>query len=117
MWLKVDRTNNNPEVTAGFFLNCVDELGGCPTLLRTDCGTENVIIVATQCFLRADDDDEFAGEKSHRYGASTTNQRVEAWWFYLRPSRLTSSKILLTVVLYLVAIQCVRNAYGSALQR
>ena len=92
MWLKVDRTNNNPEVTAGFFLNCVDELGGCPTLLRTDCGTENVIIAATQCFLRDDDDDdndEFAGEKSHRYGASTMNQRVEAWWSYLRHSRLT----------------------------
>ena len=50
---------------------------------------KNVIIATTQCFLRADGDDEFAGEKSHRYGASTTNQRVEAWWSYLRRSRLT----------------------------
>ena len=89
MWLKVDRTNNNPEVTASDFLNCVDEVGGCPTLVRTDCGTENVIIAGTQCFLRADSGDELAGEKLHRYGTSTTNQRIEAWWSYLRRSNTT----------------------------
>ena len=38
------------------------EVGGCPSLLRTDCGTENVVIAGTQCFLRADCDDELAGE-------------------------------------------------------
>lgn len=65
------------------------EVGGCPSLLRTDCGTENVVIAGTQCFLRADCDDELAGENSHRYGPSTGNQRIEAWWAQLRRSRLT----------------------------
>ena len=88
MWLKVDRTNNDPEITAKFFLDCVVEVGGCPSLLRTDCGTENVVIAGTQCFLRADCDDELAGENSHRYGPSTGNQRIEAWWAHLRRSRL-----------------------------
>lgn len=89
MWLVVDRTNNDPSVTATFFLDCVEEMGGCPTLLRTDCGTENGIMAGIQCFLRADGDDQFAGEKSHVYGASTSNQRIECWWSYLRRSRLT----------------------------
>ena len=40
-------------------------------------------------FLRADCADDLAGEKSHRYCPSTGNQRIEAWWAYLRRSRLT----------------------------
>ena len=28
-------------------------------------------------------------KKSHRYGPSTGNQRIEAWWTHLRRSRLT----------------------------
>jgi hypothetical protein len=88
MWLNVDRTNNNPAVTATFFVDCIEEVGGCPVLLRTDCGTENVVIAGIQCFLRDDNDDDFAGEKSHRYGSSTTNQRIEAWWSYFRRTRM-----------------------------
>lgn len=89
MWLKVDRTNNDPEITAKFFTDWVEEVGWCPSLLQTDCGTENVVIAGTQCFLRADCNDDLAGEKSHRYGPSTGNQRIEAWWAYLRRSHLT----------------------------
>ena len=40
-------------------------------------------------FLRADCNDDLAGEKSHRYGPSTGNQRIEAWWAYLLRSHLT----------------------------
>lgn len=89
MWLVVDRTNNDPSVTAKFYINCVEEVGGCPTLLRSDCGTENGIMSSIQCFLRADEDDQFAGEKSHIYGSSTSNQRIECWWSSLMRSRLS----------------------------
>lgn len=89
MWLVVDRTNNDPSVTANFFMHCVEKMGGCPTLLRTDCGTENGVIAGIQCFLRADGQDQFAGEKSHIYGSSTSNQRIECWWSHFRRSRLT----------------------------
>ena len=68
-------------MATGIFLNCVDELGGCPTSFRTDCRTENLIIAAKQWLM--------ADEKSHRYGASTMNERVEAWWTCLIYSRLT----------------------------
>ena len=89
LWLYVDTTNNDPKVMASYFVDCVEEVGGCPSLVRTDCGTENVVIAGVQCFLRAECNDDLAGEKAHRYGPSTGNQRIEAWWSYFRCSRLT----------------------------
>ena len=74
---------------AKYFVDCVEEVGGWPSLLRTDCGTENVVIAGVQSFLRAECDDGLAGEKAHCYGPSTGNQWIEAWWSYYRRSCLT----------------------------
>jgi len=46
-------------------------------VLRTDCGTENVTVAAMQSFLRND-------HRAHVYGTSPSNQRIEAWWSFLR---------------------------------
>ena len=46
---------------------------GVPTIIRSDCGTENSSLSACQMLFRHDHDDEFKGEKSFRYGSSTTN--------------------------------------------
>ena len=70
-------------------MDCVEEVGGCPSLMRTDCGTENVVIAGVQSFPRAECNNDSAGEKAHRYGPSTGNQWIEAWWFYFCQSRLT----------------------------
>jgi len=45
LWLEVARSNNDPRVPATLYLNQVKEVGGCPLLLVTDCGTENGIIL------------------------------------------------------------------------
>lgn len=45
--------------------------------LRTDCGTENVMMAAMQCEFRQDVD-------AHIYGPSSTNQRIEGWWSFYR---------------------------------
>lgn len=85
MWLKVGRTNNDPHVIAHHFLECVKQYAACPRLLRTDCGTENGVMAAIQCYFRQGFDDEYSGINSHRYGTSTSNQRIENWWsFYSR---------------------------------
>lgn len=47
---------------------------GTPRVLRTDRGTENSIIAFVQPSLRSEHLDELAGEKSFRYGKSTSNQ-------------------------------------------
>ena len=54
MWLYVTRSNNQPNNMAAYFLDAVEEYGGCPVDLVTDKGTENGIIVAVQSFFRND---------------------------------------------------------------
>ena len=86
LWLKVVHSNNSPVVPLNLFMDCVKEIGACPTLLRTDHGTENGLMAAAQCFLRGEDNDIFSGESAHRYGSSPKNQRIECWWSVLRRS-------------------------------
>ena len=49
------------------FVDCVEEVEGCLSLVRTDFGTENVV--------RAERNNVLACEKAHRYGLSTGKQR------------------------------------------
>ena len=63
LWLEVTRSNNDPKVVAAFYLKQVKELGGCPLLLVTDCGSENGIAASIQCMFRTNDQDELAGVK------------------------------------------------------
>ena len=87
LWLEVARSNNDPRVPAALYLQQVKEMGGCPLLLVSDCGTENGVAAAMQCTFRANDQDEQAGEKSHRYCSSPANQRIEVWWSFFRRNR------------------------------
>ena len=86
MWLEITRTNNNPHVVGKFYIDCIKRQQSCPTILRTDKGTENGIMAAAQSFLRRDHLDALSGIKAHRYGSSHSNQRIEAWRAMLRRS-------------------------------
>lgn len=46
---------------------------GCPSIVRCDCGTENTSLAACHMAMRHNHRDEWQGEKSFRYGSSTTN--------------------------------------------
>jgi len=77
VWLQVYTTNNNPYVIAGYYTDAVRREGGCPTRLRADMGTDNVVVEQMQTFLRND-------HSAFMYGRSVNNQRIEAWWGQLR---------------------------------
>ena len=51
---------------------------GCPRLVRSDYGTENCYLAASQIALRSRHTDTFAGVKSYRYGKSTTNSGMHS---------------------------------------
>ncbi|KAG5270243.1 hypothetical protein AALO_G00190410 [Alosa alosa] len=85
MWLKCGKSNNDPCIMAGYYLECVAEFGVFPMCLRTDCGTENGLMASLHCALRSKHTDEFAGAKSHMY--QTSNQRIESWWSHFRKQR------------------------------
>ena len=47
-WLKVTRTISKQSVIAKYYYDCITDLGGCPKILATDPGTENVDIANLQ---------------------------------------------------------------------
>ena len=63
-------SSNNPMVTVQCYLDCVRQLGGCPRVVRGDCGTENIHIAAVQRFLRRHCQNNLAGKKCFLYGKS-----------------------------------------------
>ena len=46
---------------------------GVPTIIRSDCGTENSSLAACHMTLRHEHGDDYCGVRSFRYGSSTTN--------------------------------------------
>ena len=80
IWLECGHTNHDPAVIAGYFLASVAKYGGFPAVVRTDCGTENVTIAAMQNFV-------LPNRRSHVYGTSPGNQRIESWWSFYRRHR------------------------------
>ena len=84
LWLEIVRSNNDPRSTSLLYLHCTALHDGCPVLLRTDCGTENGDMAAMQCFFRRNGSDSYSGLKSHKYGSSHANQRIEGWWSFFR---------------------------------
>ena len=83
IWMNVYRTNNNPKIIGGYFLEAVKLVGGCPKFVRGDYGTENKLVGDFQLFLRRNSTDATAGS-CYLDGASTCNQRIESWWAFLR---------------------------------
>ena len=61
--------SNNQRVPARLYLDAVHSLKGCPRIVRSDCGTENIIIAAMQCYFRVNDNDEHGGLQAHQYGS------------------------------------------------
>ncbi|CAB4035623.1 PREDICTED: uncharacterized protein LOC107355381, partial [Paramuricea clavata] len=66
IWLKVEKSNNDPRVIANLFKNAIIEIEGCPTLLRTDRGTENAIVSSAQCLFRRNGTDSLAATSASR---------------------------------------------------
>lgn len=84
LWLEVGQSNNDPRVVSQYFIDYIKKNEGTACRIRGDCGTENCNIANIQRFLRRNDADYFANEKSFMYGKSVANQRIEAWWSFQR---------------------------------
>lgn len=83
LWLEVGPTNNDPQVIAGYFMECVADVGHIPGVVRCDQGTEHTTIEFLQPFLHETVNGECV-QKTFMVGKSTSNQRIEAWWSILR---------------------------------
>lgn len=84
IWLNAYYTSSDPRVIGGYYLEALEKQGGCPVIVRGDRGTENNSVCNYQRFFRRNGNDAFHGERSFLYGRSTSNQRIESWWNFLR---------------------------------
>ena len=80
IWLNVYKSNNNPRVIAGYFLEAIQQYGGTARIIRGDFGTENTLVKQFQRWFSRGTE----GTCTYIEGASTLNQRIESWWGYLR---------------------------------
>lgn len=82
IWLEAASSNNNPRLIAGYFVDAVSKIRGCPKIVRADMGTENGTVRQLQIFLR--EDVTCNPNSVFLYGTSRCNQRIESWWGILR---------------------------------
>ena len=76
MWLTASHTNKNPRYVARYFVEHLKKYKRVPRSVRTDAGTENVLIHRIQMALRYRHRDPSAGVQSVSVGRSTANQRI-----------------------------------------
>lgn len=82
LWLEAYKTNNDPKLIAGYFIDAVIKAGGCPARVRLDLGTENVHVAEMQRFFTFSED---RPETDHvTFDPSNANQRIERWWLTLQ---------------------------------
>ena len=82
--MEVADSNHDPKLIASYYIKTITAVDGIPKGIRADRGTENVIIAAIQRWLNWS---VFGNEESHdsfKYVRSTSNQRIESWWSFLR---------------------------------
>ena len=80
VWVKSSNSINNQAIVAYYYVTAVKQFGFCPRILRTDFGSDNVIMVNIQCQLRN-------SLRAHAYGTSQSNQRIDSWWSHMRKMR------------------------------
>ncbi|KAK3108376.1 hypothetical protein FSP39_006638, partial [Pinctada imbricata] len=74
LWLEVGPSNNDPAIVGRNYMQCVSSLQGCPTVLQSDPGTENITMGALQCLFRHNGEDILSGIHSYRVVRSVFNQ-------------------------------------------
>ncbi|CAD6216239.1 GSCOCG00011307001-RA-CDS, partial [Cotesia congregata] len=83
--LEVATTNNNPTVTAYYYLKTIKTLQFFPiTPAHKKKSSENVLIRELQISLQEIHTDKLSGKKSFIHGKSVKNQRIESYWGQMR---------------------------------
>lgn len=60
VWLRIGRTNNDPNVLSSYYTTAIRKAGFKTLILKVDTGTENCLMADIYLLLREDHDDEVA---------------------------------------------------------
>lgn len=83
LWLKVGTSNRKPQFVARYYLDAVQEQGGCPGLIRCDRGKENLTVGQMQVAFHMRELGNQAQQR-FRMGTSVHNQRAECFNSFLK---------------------------------
>jgi len=86
IWLEVNSTNKLPEVIASYYLNAAKDMKGIPFQIKADDETEHAIIEPMHVYLSSLDREEVTGAFS--IITSPQNQRIEAYWSFLKRDKI-----------------------------
>ena len=84
LWLNVSPLNKDPAVISKYSLDFVSKINGSARVVRADSGVENCIIAGMQRYFHREENQN----NCFLFGRSTANQKIEAWWSYLRKNGL-----------------------------
>ncbi|CAH1114742.1 unnamed protein product [Psylliodes chrysocephalus] len=84
IYLQAGSTSSDPKVVAGYFLQGLEQVNGCPKTLRCDLGTKNRVVERIQNSLHQLFNENPGNKPCLLYGKSCHNQRIESWWGILR---------------------------------
>ncbi|KAF8453392.1 hypothetical protein BDZ91DRAFT_631770, partial [Kalaharituber pfeilii] len=80
LWCYIGHSNRIAISVNKQFLNTVQELNCIPKLIRSDMGTETLLLCNSQLVFRRSYKPHLEFRKIYSYGTSTRNQRIESWW-------------------------------------
>ena len=90
IWSYVGITATTAVSTAVQYLDVLKEVQVLPRVVRTDRGSETVLLAGIQYLLsRTIRGEDILFKECYAYGTSTQNERIEAWW-----NRLSSGQVL-----------------------
>jgi hypothetical protein len=80
IWIYVGISGRTAISVLRQYLDTIEMLNQHPRFVRSDHGGETVILAQAHYLLQQAADPAVQLRDCYMYGASTTNQRIEAWW-------------------------------------
>ena len=88
LWIYVGISARTAVSVLRQYLDTVEMIGQYSRFVRSDHGGETVLLAPAHHQLQQATDSDISFHECYLYGASTTNQRIEAWWNQLTKNLL-----------------------------
>ncbi|RPA91874.1 hypothetical protein L873DRAFT_1597612, partial [Choiromyces venosus 120613-1] len=93
VWCYVGISNRTAVSVNKQYLRLIRNTLHMPKLIRSDKGTETVLLAQSHISLRRANKPDLPFHKAYSYGKSTKNQRIEAWWNLLTEGQTQEWKV------------------------
>jgi hypothetical protein len=93
IWVYVGISSHTVVSVLRQFLDVVQVTEKTPRFVRSDRGTETILLAEAHHKLQQSTNPEISIQECYLYGTSTANQRIEAWWLQLTKGLLWRWKV------------------------